>query len=90
MGIIMQGGLHHHSTCQGVIMGWFNGGPVTFLFAKLKENISRTKFLSNSDVKTAAENRLNGRRRDFCQAGLNKLVLRSDKCLNRFGDYVEE
>ncbi|GBN94005.1 hypothetical protein AVEN_229337-1 [Araneus ventricosus] len=27
---------------------------------------------------------------DFCQAGGNKLVLRSDKCLNRFGDYVEK
>ncbi|GBM20687.1 hypothetical protein AVEN_105931-1 [Araneus ventricosus] len=28
--------------------------------------------------------------RDLCQAGLNELVLRSDKCLNRFGDYVEK
>ncbi|GBN19362.1 hypothetical protein AVEN_49242-1 [Araneus ventricosus] len=49
-----------------------------------------TKFSSNSDVKTAAENSLNGQGRDFYQAGLNKLVLRSDKCLNRFDDYVEK
>ncbi|GBO31255.1 hypothetical protein AVEN_9935-1 [Araneus ventricosus] len=34
-------------------------------------------------------NWLNGQGRDFCQAGLNKLVLRSDKCLKGFGDYTE-
>ncbi|GBM38433.1 hypothetical protein AVEN_260812-1 [Araneus ventricosus] len=45
--------------------------------------------LQNSDG-TAAENWLNGQGRDFYQAGLNKLVLRSDKCLKRFGDYMVE
>lgn len=60
------------------------------LFPKLKEHLSGTRFSSDSDVKTAAENWLNGQGRDFYQAGLNKLVLRSDKCLNRFGDYVEK
>ncbi|GBM33208.1 hypothetical protein AVEN_28201-1 [Araneus ventricosus] len=49
------------------------------------KHLSGTRFSSNNDVKTAAENC----GRDFYQAGLNKLVLRSDKCLNRFGDYVE-
>ncbi|GBM20139.1 hypothetical protein AVEN_81114-1 [Araneus ventricosus] len=49
-----------------------------------------TRFSSNSDLKTAAENWLNGQGRDFYQARLNKLVLRSDQCLNRFGDYVEK
>ncbi|GBM24524.1 hypothetical protein AVEN_169081-1, partial [Araneus ventricosus] len=43
-----------------------------------------------SDVKTAAENWLNGQGRHFYQAGLNKLILRSGKCLNRFGDCVEK
>ncbi|GBL80229.1 hypothetical protein AVEN_199519-1 [Araneus ventricosus] len=52
--------------------------------------LSGTRFSPESDVKTAAENWLNGEGRDFCQAGLNKLVLRSDKCLNRFGDCVEK
>ncbi|GBM97820.1 hypothetical protein AVEN_217311-1 [Araneus ventricosus] len=47
-------------------------------------------FSSNNDVKTAAENWFNGQGRDFYRAGLNKLVLRLDKCLNRFGDYVEK
>ncbi|GBM26503.1 hypothetical protein AVEN_206183-1 [Araneus ventricosus] len=43
-------------------------------------------FFSNSDVETDVENF----GRDFYQAGLNKLVLHSDKLRNRFGDYVEK
>ncbi|GBM61780.1 hypothetical protein AVEN_18341-1 [Araneus ventricosus] len=54
------------------------------------KHLAGTRFSSNSDVKTAAENWLSGQGRDFYQVGLNKLVLRSDKCLNRFGDYVEK
>ncbi|GBO38569.1 hypothetical protein AVEN_274022-1 [Araneus ventricosus] len=57
-----------------------------FLFLKLKEDLTVTRFSSDSDEKTAAKNYLNGQGRDFYQAGLNTLVLRSDKCLNRFGD----
>ncbi|GBM66168.1 hypothetical protein AVEN_213302-1 [Araneus ventricosus] len=55
---------------------------------ELKKHLSKTKLSSDSDVKTAAENWLNGQGRDFYQTGLNKLALRSDKGLNRFGDYV--
>ncbi|GBN43040.1 hypothetical protein AVEN_23122-1 [Araneus ventricosus] len=50
-----------------------------FLFPKLKEHLSATRFSSESDVKTATENWINGQRRDFYQDGLSKLVLRSDK-----------
>ncbi|GBN69159.1 hypothetical protein AVEN_235880-1 [Araneus ventricosus] len=39
------------------------------------KHLSRTRLSSNSDVKTAAENWINGQGHDFCQAGLNKLVL---------------
>ncbi|GBN89366.1 hypothetical protein AVEN_173839-1 [Araneus ventricosus] len=53
-------------------------------------HLSGTRFSSNSDMKTVVENWLNGQGRDFYQAGLNKLVLRLDKCLNRFGDYVKK
>ncbi|GBL78965.1 hypothetical protein AVEN_48930-1 [Araneus ventricosus] len=60
-----------------------------FLFPKLTEHLSGRRFSPDSDVKKA-ENWLNGQGRDFNQAGLNKLVLRSDKCLNRFGDCVEK
>ncbi|GBM21104.1 hypothetical protein AVEN_200786-1 [Araneus ventricosus] len=54
------------------------------------KHLSGTRFSSVSDVKTATENWLNGQGRDFCQAWLNKLVLRPDKCLNKVGDYVEK
>ncbi|GBM21180.1 hypothetical protein AVEN_50911-1 [Araneus ventricosus] len=54
------------------------------------KHLLRTRFSSNSDVKTDAENRLNGQGRDFYQAELSKLVLRSDYSLNGFGDYVEK
>ncbi|GBM30031.1 hypothetical protein AVEN_169149-1, partial [Araneus ventricosus] len=54
------------------------------------KHLSGTMISSEIDVKTVVENWLNGQRRDFYQAGLNKLVLSSDKCLNRFGDYVEQ
>ncbi|GBM34334.1 hypothetical protein AVEN_16426-1 [Araneus ventricosus] len=60
-----------------------------FPLPKFKDHLSRTRFSTGNDVKTAAENWLNGQGRDFYEAGLNKLALRSDKCLNRFGDYVE-
>ncbi|GBM47835.1 hypothetical protein AVEN_5211-1 [Araneus ventricosus] len=51
------------------------------------KHLSGAKFSSNSDVKTTAQNWFNGQGRDFFQSWLNKFVL-SDKCLNRFGDYV--
>ncbi|GBN24963.1 hypothetical protein AVEN_178696-1 [Araneus ventricosus] len=52
------------------------------------KHLSGTRFSSESDVKTFFENWLIVLGRDFCQAGLNKWVLSSGKCLNRFGDYV--
>ncbi|GBM34321.1 hypothetical protein AVEN_271860-1 [Araneus ventricosus] len=61
-----------------------------FLSPKSKEHLSGPRFSSESDVKTAAENWLNVQGCGFCQAGFNKLVLRSDKCLNRFGDPVKK
>ncbi|GBM49191.1 hypothetical protein AVEN_103804-1 [Araneus ventricosus] len=54
------------------------------------KHLSGTRFSSESDVKTVVENWLNRQGRDFCHAGLNEWVLRSDKCLNRFGDDVEK
>ncbi|GBL83476.1 hypothetical protein AVEN_196335-1 [Araneus ventricosus] len=50
------------------------------------KHLPRTRFSSKSDAKTASENC----GRDFHQAVLNKLVLLSDKRLNRRGDYVEK
>ncbi|GBN78472.1 hypothetical protein AVEN_136432-1 [Araneus ventricosus] len=61
-----------------------------FLFSKLKEHLSVTRFSSDTEVKTTSEIWLNGKGRDFYHAGLKKLVLRSDICLNRFDDCVEK
>ncbi|GBO32132.1 hypothetical protein AVEN_52177-1 [Araneus ventricosus] len=71
----------------GDCVGWPSD---SFLFPKLKEFLSGIGFSTGSDVKTAAKNWFNGQGSDFYPAGLNKLVLRSDKFLNRFGDYVEK
>ncbi|GBO40029.1 hypothetical protein AVEN_29790-1 [Araneus ventricosus] len=54
------------------------------------KHLSGIRFSSDSDVKTAAKNWINGQGREFYQDGFNKSVLRSDKCLNRFGDHVEK
>ncbi|GBM39599.1 Arylsulfatase B, partial [Araneus ventricosus] len=54
------------------------------LCPKLKEHSSGIRFSSSSDAKIAAENWLNGQGCGFYQAGLNKLVLRSDKVINIF------
>ncbi|GBM10133.1 hypothetical protein AVEN_258740-1 [Araneus ventricosus] len=69
----------------------FTMAKLLFPFSKIEETlISGTRISSDSDVKTAAVNWLNGQGRDFYQAELNNLFLRSDKCLNRFGDFVEK
>ncbi|GBM26184.1 hypothetical protein AVEN_171305-1 [Araneus ventricosus] len=61
-----------------------------FLFPKLKEHSSGIRFSSSSDAKIATENWLNGQGCGFYQDGLNKLVLRSDKFIDIFCDYVEK
>ncbi|GBO25026.1 hypothetical protein AVEN_17240-1 [Araneus ventricosus] len=48
-----------------------------FLFPKLKEHLPGTRFSSESDVKAAAVNWLNGQGRDFYQFGLNKRMIPS-------------
>ncbi|GBO03031.1 hypothetical protein AVEN_202046-1 [Araneus ventricosus] len=54
------------------------------------KHLAETRFSLYSGVKTTNENWLNVQRRRFYRAGLNKLLLRSDKCLNRFHGYVEK
>ncbi|GBN39258.1 hypothetical protein AVEN_38941-1 [Araneus ventricosus] len=54
------------------------------------KHLSGTRFSSESDVKTVVENWLYKQGHDFYRARLSEFVLRSDKCRNRFGDYVEK
>ncbi|GFW01668.1 uncharacterized protein TNCV_4085831 [Trichonephila clavipes] len=62
----------------------------SFLFPRLKKHLSGRRFFLDNAVKTSIKTWLNGQGPDFYHAGLNKLVLRSDKCLNRLDDYVEK
>ncbi|GBO41963.1 hypothetical protein AVEN_254389-1 [Araneus ventricosus] len=76
-------------TCCKVQVGSLEPSPIQPIFGTpsgFQTLIWNEVLFKYSDVKTAAENC----GRDFYQAGLNKLVLRSDKCLNRFGNYVEK
>ncbi|XP_035228987.1 histone-lysine N-methyltransferase SETMAR-like, partial [Stegodyphus dumicola] len=61
-----------------------------FIFLALKRYLSGTRFTSDYAVKTAAEKWLNEQGPDYYQDEINKSVERSDKCLNRFGEYVEK
>ncbi|GBN84640.1 hypothetical protein AVEN_246785-1 [Araneus ventricosus] len=54
------------------------------------KHLSETRFSSESDVETTSENWFSRQGRDFYQARLKKLALHSDKCRNRFADYVEK
>ncbi|GBN04539.1 hypothetical protein AVEN_205687-1 [Araneus ventricosus] len=56
----------------------------------VKKHLSGKSFSSDRDVKTSAENWLNEQERDFYQVELYKLVLLSDKCFNRFDDYMKK
>lgn len=56
-----------------------------FHFPKLKEHLFGRSFSSDCDVQKAAENYINGHGCYFYRAGLNKLVLRSVKCLKISG-----
>lgn len=60
-----------------------------FFFRKLNYYLSRNRFSSKSDV-NPAKNFLNEQGCNFYKVGLNKFVLRSNKCLNRLGDYVKK
>ncbi|GFW00794.1 hypothetical protein TNCV_1760321 [Trichonephila clavipes] len=52
-------------------------------------HIGCATIFENSTLKSSAETGFNGQGPDFYQDRLKKLVLRSDKCLNKLGDYVE-
>ncbi|GBM31366.1 hypothetical protein AVEN_99589-1 [Araneus ventricosus] len=58
------------------------------VFPQMKEYLSGTWFPSDDEVKAVAKNLLNEKAYDFYHAVMNKLVHKSDKCLNRLGDYV--
>jgi hypothetical protein len=59
------------------------------LFPKLKEVLGGRRLKSDEKVKYAVKEWLNGLAAEVYDEGIQKLVTRYDKCLNIFGDYVE-
>ncbi|GBN60101.1 hypothetical protein AVEN_51095-1 [Araneus ventricosus] len=87
--ILLHGNTHTARKIQELLQNfkrevWSHPHPIQprFGIQSGSEILYGTRFSSDSDVKTATGNWLNGQGRDFYQVELNKLVLRSDKCLN--------
>jgi hypothetical protein len=62
---------------------------VFHLFPPLKEFLSGRRFKSNEEVRDVKQ-WLNGMAAEVYDAGVQKLVIGYDKCLNSAGDYVEK
>lgn len=60
------------------------------LFRYLKGFLGGQRFDTDEEVKTTVEDWLSSQAADFYDVGINKLVERYDKCLNKKGNYVEK
>ena len=60
------------------------------LFGPLKRELSGKRFTTNSELKDAVLQFFSQRDEDFYRGGIMALVDRWDKCLNKFGSYVEK
>lgn len=60
------------------------------LFRELKSWLGGQRFATNEELQDAVKTYLSSLAATFFEEGIEKLVSRYDKCLNRFGDYVEK
>ncbi|GBM68421.1 hypothetical protein AVEN_216886-1 [Araneus ventricosus] len=60
------------------------------VFCKLKEHLDGRQFSSDDQVQAAVLSWLQDQGAIFYRQGIERLVQRSDKCLQRLGDYVEK
>lgn len=60
------------------------------LFPNLKEHLGGQRFSTDDEVKEEVTRYLNGLAANFFDMGIQKLVQRLQKCLDRNGDYVEK
>ncbi|GBN49171.1 Histone-lysine N-methyltransferase SETMAR [Araneus ventricosus] len=60
------------------------------LFLKLKRDFGGRRFESDDDAKNGVHQWLSSLAASFFEEGIDKLVLRYDKCLNNGGSYVEK
>ena len=60
------------------------------LFPKLKKEIEDRRFQNDEEVKEIVENFINGLGAEFYFTAFEKLVMRAEKYIEKFGDYVEK
>ncbi|XP_055943484.1 histone-lysine N-methyltransferase SETMAR-like [Argiope bruennichi] len=60
------------------------------VFGKLKNHLGGSLFSNEDQIQTAFLSWLQDQRAIFYSQGIERLVLSSDKCLQRLGDYVEK
>jgi hypothetical protein len=60
------------------------------LFGPLKKHLSGRRFATDGEVWQAVMSWLQVLDTDFFYAGIDALVYRWDKCLGKYGDYVEK
>jgi len=60
------------------------------LFGPLKRHLSGQCFKTDEDIKEAVKDWFSTRVPEFYAQGIDALVHRWDKCLNKYGDYVEK
>jgi len=64
--------------------------PVTILFQPMKKMLGGLKFASDTEVQSVIRQRLGQQPASFFASGIQKLVNRWNKCLNKLGQYVEK
>jgi hypothetical protein len=60
------------------------------LFGPLKKHLGGKRFATDGEVQQAVMSWLQAIDTDFFYAGIDALVYRWDKCLGKYGDYVEK
>jgi hypothetical protein len=60
------------------------------LFLHLKKHLAGQKFYEDEKVKNEFTTWLRAQAAEFCDIGIQKLVPRLNKCLDKGGDYVEK
>ncbi len=60
------------------------------LFLHLKNHLAGKTFSDNDEVIEEVTNWFNSQAAAFYDVGISNLVSRFDKCINKFGDYVEK
>jgi histone-lysine N-methyltransferase SETMAR len=60
------------------------------LFPKMKKHLRNQRFECTADAQIEAKNWLRSQDASFFYEGLDKLIYRYDKCLNKLGEYVEK